>query len=211
MNFTIVKSHPDLLRYVESLQSKNSDELGFLPRRVFEQGTEAGRLFLGLLNGEPCGYILAGSGYRGLLRCPQVCIQYDARRRLYGAMLVAAVEQYGESIGCFRRVVRCGSDLESNAFWESVGYSLVGTDESGTARKYKRPHINLWVKPLFPAVIATAWVNGRPRIYASDADRLRAWRKRKRAETELRRADETKSVESDIICPTTDERRQFGR
>jgi hypothetical protein len=180
-NFCIVKSHVDLLKYVESLQAKNSDALGFLPRVVFEQGVEAGRLFLGLLNGNnPCGYILAGSGYRGLLRCPQVCIPYDARRRLYGAMLVAAVEQYGESIGCFRRVVRCGSDLESNAFWDSLGYHFVGTDESGEARKYKRSHINLWVKPLFPAVVATAWVNGRPRIYASDADRQGAYQMRRR-------------------------------
>jgi hypothetical protein len=96
-------------------------------------------------------------------------------------MLVAAVERYGESIGCFRRVVRCGSDLESNAFWESVGYHFVGTDESGEARKYKRSHINLWVKPLFPAVVATAWVNGRPRIYASNAERQQAYCERRRA------------------------------
>src|SRR5947209_6612821 len=103
MSFAIVKDHPGLLKYVESLQAKNSNALGFLPRVVFEQAAEAERIFLGLLNGEPAGYILAGSGYRGLLRCPQVCVEYDARRRLYGAMLVAAVEQYGESIGCFRR------------------------------------------------------------------------------------------------------------
>lgn len=81
MNFAIVKSHPDLLKYVESLQAKNSEALGFLPRIVFEREAEKGRLFLGLLNGVPCGYILAGSGFQGILRRWQVCIQYDARRR----------------------------------------------------------------------------------------------------------------------------------
>jgi hypothetical protein len=96
MNFTIVRDHPDLLAYVVSLQAKNSNELGFLPACVFERGADDRRLFLGLLDGEPCGYILAGSGYQGVLRRWQVCIQYDARRRLYGAMLVEAVEQYGE-------------------------------------------------------------------------------------------------------------------
>jgi hypothetical protein len=65
MTFTIVREHPDLLTYVESLQAKNSDALGFLPRSVFECEAELGRIFLGLLNGEPCGYILAGSGWQG--------------------------------------------------------------------------------------------------------------------------------------------------
>jgi hypothetical protein len=55
-NFSIVKDHPSLPKYVESLQAKNSDELGFLQRRVFEQGQEAGRLFLGLMNCSPCGW-----------------------------------------------------------------------------------------------------------------------------------------------------------
>ena len=155
MNFAIVKTHVDLLKYVEHLQSKNSDSLGFLPRVAFEQAASSGRLFLGLLNNEPCGYILAGSGYQGILRCPQVCIQYDARRRLYGAMLVAAVEKYGESIGCHRRAVRCGSDLDANSFWASVGYYLVGTAESGASRRYRRPHLNLYTKPLFPAGLAS--------------------------------------------------------
>ena len=152
-SFTIVRSHPALLKYVEHLQAQNSDALGFLPRRVFEQSTESGRLFLGLLDGDPCGYMLVGSGYRSLLRSPQVCIQYDARRRLYGALLVAAVERYGESIGCSRRVVRCGSDLEANAFCTSLGYHLVGTAEAGAARRHRRPYLNVFTKPLVPAVL----------------------------------------------------------
>ena len=61
----IVTSHPDLLKYVEYLQAQNSNELGFLPRNVFESAAEAGRIFLGLLDGDPCGYMLAGTGYRG--------------------------------------------------------------------------------------------------------------------------------------------------
>ena len=61
-SFTIVRSHPALLKYVEHLQAQNSDALGFLPRRVFEQSTESGRLFLGLLDGDPCGYMLLAQG-----------------------------------------------------------------------------------------------------------------------------------------------------
>jgi GNAT superfamily N-acetyltransferase len=190
MNFTVVKSHPSLLRYVESLQAKNSNALGFLPRTVFEREAQLGRMFLGLLNGEPCGYILAGSGWQGVLRRWQVCIQYDARRRLYGAMLVAAVEQYGESLGCTQSIVRCASDLDANAFWAGVGYQFAGSKPGGVSRRSRRPCINVWLKALSPNWIATSWKNGRPRIYASDADRLRAWRERKRnsaVETKQRR------------------------
>src|ERR1017187_1170719 len=98
MNFAIVKSHPELLKYVESLQAANSDALGFLPRVVFERAAEAGRVFLGLLNGEHCGYVIAGTDFQGVLRCAQVCIEYGVRRRLYAAMLVAAVAKYGEDL-----------------------------------------------------------------------------------------------------------------
>jgi GNAT superfamily N-acetyltransferase len=180
MDFTVVQSHPELTRYVTDLQAKNSDALGFLPRVAFEQGAEAGRLFLGLLNGQPCGYIFAGSGYRGILRRKQVCIQYGVRRRLYGAMLVAAVEAYGEDLGCHTSVVHCASELEANEFWESVGYRLSGTVPCGLARRYKRHCLNVWVKPLHPTRVVTEWQMGRPRVYASNADRQKAYRDRRR-------------------------------
>ena len=178
--FTVVKSHPEMLRYALDLQAKNSDALGFLPRVVFEKAAEDDQLFLGLLNGEPCGYILAGSGYQGILRRWQCCIQYDARRRLYGAMLVAAVEQWGEGRGCHTSVVNCASDLEANDFWQSIGYRLSGITPCGEARRYKRSHLNVWVKALTPAVLVTEWRTGRPRVYQSNAQRQKAYRDRQR-------------------------------
>jgi GNAT superfamily N-acetyltransferase len=177
VSFSIVKSHPDLLRYVAALQARNSNELGFLPRAVFEEQAARGQLFLGLLNGEPCGYILAGSGFQGVMRCHQVCVEFDVRRRLYGAMLVSAVEEYGESLGCSQIVLRCGSDLPANEFWKSLGYHLADTEKAGAARRYRR-RINVWSKPLHPITLATFWKNGRPRLYATNAERQRAYRER---------------------------------
>jgi GNAT superfamily N-acetyltransferase len=189
MNFTIVKSHPDLLAYVTALQAKNSDALGFLPSVVFERGVEVGRVFLGLLGGQPCGYILAGTGFQGTLRCYQVCVPYDARRRLYGAMLVAAAEEFGESLGCAQISLRCGSELPANEFWRSLGYQCAVTHESGAARKARRFHINEWTKTLFPSFLAEAWKNGRPRVYATNAERQRAYRKRVPASGRFRNGD----------------------
>jgi GNAT superfamily N-acetyltransferase len=175
MSFCIVQDHPSILQYVEALQAKHGHELGFLPRAVFQREKEEGRLFLGLLNGEPCGYILVGTGYKGVLRRWQVCIQYDARRRLYGAMLVAKAEEFGLEKGCTLSVVRCASDLEANKFWESLGYVLVGTEKGGRTRGRL---IYIWEKPLFPSIRATHWANGRPRVYATNAERQAAYRAR---------------------------------
>src|SRR4051812_41097122 len=107
-DFVVVREHPSLLTFVDALQRKNVDALSFYPRQVFEREAERGRLFLGLLNGEPCGYIYTGSGADGIVRCHQVCIEYDARRRLYGATLVAVMEEAAERMKAHTIRLRCG-------------------------------------------------------------------------------------------------------
>ena len=92
-NFVVLKEHPSMIDYVDGLQRKNAEALSFYPRKVFEREQAKGRLFLGMLNGEPCGYLYVGA-HGTDVKCHQVCIQYDARRRLYGAAIVAVMEQY---------------------------------------------------------------------------------------------------------------------
>ncbi len=75
----------DDLLYIVSLQHKNKESIGFLPRPAIEHRLLANRIFLGVLNGEPFGYLLF-DGYRQV-NVLQACIQYDARRRQYGAAL----------------------------------------------------------------------------------------------------------------------------
>lgn len=60
-DFAIVKVHPHMIAYVDGLQRKNAEALSFYPKCVFERESEKGRIFLGLLNGEPCGYLQWGS------------------------------------------------------------------------------------------------------------------------------------------------------
>lgn len=140
--FQIVKVHPSLITYVDSLQKKNAEALSFYPKCVFEREAEAGRILLGLLNGEPCGYLYVGA--RGHdVKCHQVCIQYDARRRLYGAALVQAMEDY--AAGAYTLTLRCGFDLDANTFWAEMGYECVGIQDGGIRRMRK---INVWRKSL---------------------------------------------------------------
>jgi hypothetical protein len=155
LDFCVVKDHPSLIAFVDGLQRKNVDALSFYPRQVFEREAERGRLFLGLLNGEPCGYIYTGSGQDGIVRCHQVCIQYDARRRLYGATLVAVMEEYAESLSAHTIRLRCGFDLEANDFWNSLGYGCVRHVAGGIRRNRT---INIWEKYTRPGLFEPSFI-----------------------------------------------------
>lgn len=146
IDFIVVQEHPDMINFIDGLQRKNAEELSFYPRQVFEREAEKGRLFLGLLNGEPCGYIYVGAHNRDV-KCHQVCIQYDARRRLYGAGIVTVMENYAIEGNAFSISLRCGFDLEANDFWKSMGYECIAHQTGGVRRMRT---INVWRKQLQP-------------------------------------------------------------
>lgn len=141
-DFQIVNAHPDLILYVDSLQKKNAEALSFYPKCVFERESENKRIFLGLLNGQPCGYLYVGAA-GGDVKLHQVCIQYDARRKMYGACLVKAVEDYAS--GSFSITLRCGFDLDANNFWKEMGFKCIAVKDGGIRRMRK---INVWRKVL---------------------------------------------------------------
>jgi hypothetical protein len=143
-NFEIVKDHPKMLEYIDFLQKKNAEALSFYPKQVFEREVANGRIYLAILNNEPCGYLYIGAG-GGDVKCHQVCIQYDARRRLYGAMLVAALENYAQLSGSDCITLRCGFDLDANKFWQEMGYGCIIVQDGGVRRMRK---INVWRKYL---------------------------------------------------------------
>lgn len=141
-DFVVVTAHPNLVMYVDSLQKKNADALSFYPRQVFEREAEKGRVFLGLLNGEPCGYLYAGAQGRDV-KLHQVCIQYDARRRLYGQSIAAVMEHYATEGKATSVTLRCGFDLDANEFWRSLGYKCIAHQIGGVRRMRT---INVWRK-----------------------------------------------------------------
>lgn len=167
-DFVVVQEHPSMLAFVDGLQRKNAEALSFYPRQVFEREQAKGRLFLGLLNGEPCGYLYVGAHGRDV-KCHQVCIQYDARRRLYGAAIVAVMEAYAE--GASSITLRCGFDLDANEFWKSLGYQCVAHQVGGVRRMRT---INVWRKQLLPELFETIAIE--PAVGVADAS---LWRKNK--------------------------------
>jgi hypothetical protein len=173
-DFVVIQEHPSLIDYIDGLQRKNAEALAFYPRQVFEREQAKGRLFLGMLNGEPCGYLYVGAQGKDV-KCHQVCIQYDARRRLYGAAIVAVMEQYATEGNAASITLRCGFDLDANDFWKSLGYSCVAHHIGGVRRMRT---INVWRKQLAPELFETVAIE--PAAGVVDAS---LWRKNKRTGT----------------------------
>jgi hypothetical protein len=135
-------------KFVMALQRANRESVGGLPGPAIRERIVRGAAVLGLLNGEPMGYLLRDVGQDGVLRIPQACIQYDARRRKYGEALVgvALAGFTGEEIR-----VRCAADLEANLFWRDLGFVCTSTIAGGRRRGRT---LNLWQLWLTPRLIA---------------------------------------------------------
>ena len=189
-NFSIVKAHPDLLLYVDHLQKKNAEALSFYPKCVFERESEKGRIFLGILNGQPAGYLYVGA-HGPDVKCHQVCIEYDARKRLYGAALVQAMEDYAQ--GSYSITLRCGFDLQANQFWAAMGYNCIAVQDGGIRRMRK---INVWRKSLSVELFQDLTVE--PAAGKTDAS---IWRKNKQTGiiTQFARGKQMRDYRAQII------------
>lgn len=173
-DFVVLQTHPSIIDYVDALQRKNAEALSFYPRQVFEREQEKGRLFLGMLNGEPCGYLYVGAHSQDV-KCHQVCIQYDARRRLHGAAIVAVMEQYASEGRAASITLRCGFDLDANEFWESLGYQCIAHHIGGVRRMRT---INVWQKQLRAELFETLAIEPAKGIVDASV-----WRKNKQTGT----------------------------
>ena len=169
-DFVVVKDHPQMLLYIDMLQKKNAEALSFYPKQVFEREKENGRLFLGLLNNEPAGYLYVGAP-GGDVKCHQVCIEYDARRKMYGQMLAICMEQYAKEAYSASITLRCGFDLDANNFWKEMGYNVIQILDGGVRRMRK---INVWRKYLRPQLFEDIYLE--PAVGKTDAS---LWRKHK--------------------------------
>jgi hypothetical protein len=135
------------LPYMMGLQRANRESVGGLPAPALQDRIDRGAAFLGLINGDPVSYLLCDLR-SGVLRIPQACVQYDARRREYGKQLVSAAFAYYSPFDEVR--LRCAADLEANLFWRSMGFKCVGIMRGGARRGRL---INCWQMWLGPSLL----------------------------------------------------------
>jgi hypothetical protein len=121
---TIRPARPDDWPFLDQLQRKHHDAIGFLSRMALEHAIARGRVLLAMENGEPAGYLYGKAPYQSQERVAiifQAAICLDARRRLIGAALVAEfAARQCERIA--QVSLWCAADLEANLFWSALGF-----------------------------------------------------------------------------------------
>ena len=136
---------PDLssnavVSYAVALANRNSEALSFIPAPKLQDYHRRGRLLTVSENGDLCGFLVWG-GRHGLVKVYQVCVQDDARRLEHGAALIGKLEAM--TLGAESLSAWCAADLESNAFWQALGFVFSGSRMGGVRRG--RVH-HLWIK-----------------------------------------------------------------
>tara|TARA_R110000822_G_C15082377_1_gene469794 strand:- start:35 stop:628 length:594 start_codon:yes stop_codon:yes gene_type:complete len=138
------------LKYIDSLQKKNAEELSFYPTQVFEREIESKKILLAKINNEPAGYLYHGA-FAPLLKIHQACIQYDVRGQLYGSELIRFLIEICEYQNCLSIKLRCGSDISANFFWQAMGFYCEAVTPGGIRRMRE---INNWRYDLQPVWFA---------------------------------------------------------
>jgi hypothetical protein len=141
------------LPYIISLSKKENHSLGFIPKMAYESaitGIKTGdrwsnvcndKLFVIECNGDLVGFCIASFGIPNAIskkgKIAQICLQTDARKFLRGRKLLDAVLQYGKTQGTMAFSAGCADDLESNLFWQSMGWIKIAT-------RFGISHKNTW-------------------------------------------------------------------
>ena len=141
------------LRYVVSLMRANRESVGGMPEPAIMERIDRGTVLLATINDDPVGYVLYDLR-AGVLRVPQACIQYDARRRKYGEELVR--QMMARAVGVREVSLRCAADLEANVFWRDMGFTCVGNVPGG---KRRGRTINVWAMWLERKLVSLADVS----------------------------------------------------
>jgi len=128
--------------YCIALHRVNSEQLGLLPKDRMREYVDRGQVFTEYEGGELCGYLICGLT-APWARVWQACVEYSLRGLGHGASMVAKVEADAIPLGCIGITLRCRDGLQSNWFWQALGFTLVRQVAGGQRRG--KP-LNVWAK-----------------------------------------------------------------
>lgn len=149
------------LPYLTDLQSRWSQNVGFLPRCVLERYLERQQVYLVAENTQHAGYLLWTFRPDGLVRVLQVAIEPELLRTTLGSKVMRSLERRAIASNCSIIRLKSRSDLPANQFWPLFGFKPTAI----VARPSNRglPLIEWTLQLLDPATIALALAtNGRP-------------------------------------------------
>lgn len=140
------------LKFIDALQRKFSNHLGFLPREALVEYVNSGLVTLVEENGEPAGYLAARRRLRSqkwLRPITQAAVCLDAQRRHLGIALVdhVAAVAYGDLLEGLQLWI--ADDLQEVSFFTAAGFVIVGKREPQNARQRRlllmRKSLNPWI------------------------------------------------------------------
>jgi N-acetylglutamate synthase-like GNAT family acetyltransferase len=126
------------LSFVDALQRRFANCLGFLPIQALESYLSKGRVKLVYENDEPAGYILGQTHLAcssHVMPLTQTAITFELQRQQHGLVLVQSA--IDEAIAAGRSIVQawCRVDLEANHFWRAAGFTAVAIRRPKTTRQ----------------------------------------------------------------------------
>lgn len=116
-------------KFIDKLQKENSYAVGFIQRTIWDKYVFGGeRNFFVLMcekNNDPVGYTLVTPGRKSgdFVRIQQIAVRNDARRLHYGQSLIDVIKEFCIEHERLGARLRCRTDLESNMFWQALGFS----------------------------------------------------------------------------------------
>jgi len=141
------------IAFIDKLQKENAHAVGFIQRTIWDDYVFGGGrnfvVFICEKNVDMVGYVLLtpGKGANTYTRIQQIAVREDARRLDYGSALIAVVQDFCETFNRTGARLRCRQDLESNKFWQALGFEKYGVWEKGKVNHvgFKASNdINLW-------------------------------------------------------------------
>lgn len=152
----IEKATLEDLLYIIELSKKESHCLGFIPKQAYEAaitGNKPGKrwsnvcndkLWVAKENGDHVGFLLGSFGVgtkpsSRTAKVAQICLQEDARKLERGRQLLDAFTDQGKKEGAMIFGCGCADDLESNLFWQAMGWNLEG-------QRFGISHKNTWMQ-----------------------------------------------------------------
>lgn len=130
----------DYARVIE-LHRKNKATLGPLPYAAFADAGASGRLMLGMVNGEVCGYVLYGTPRQQLLKLVHVCVGAQARGSGLAKAMVDAV--IASNPGRTTISAHCRVDYQLDGFWRSLDMAPTG---HRPGRALKGSTLTIWTR-----------------------------------------------------------------
>jgi len=141
------------LTFIDKMQKENSYAVGFIQRTIWDDYVFGGQrnfvVFICEKNQDMVGYVLLtpGRAVNTYVRIQQIAVREDARRLDYGSALIAVVKDFCETFSRSGARLRCRLDLDSNRFWQALGFIKYGVWLKGMINHvgFKASNdINLW-------------------------------------------------------------------